>query len=70
MDTGRLWGMEDFLQGLRCLNCCCLDSQWKPVQLLLYQFSRHPQLSVVKQRFALSELHLLWILAQLSRISF
>lgn len=43
--------------------------QWKPVQLLLYQFSRHPQLSVVKQQFALAELHLLGILAQLSRIS-
>lgn len=43
--------------------------QWKPVQLLLCQFSRHPQLSVVKQQFALPELHFLWILAQLSRIS-
>lgn len=30
---------EDLLQGLECLNCCSLGSQWKPVQLLLYQFS-------------------------------
>lgn len=26
MDTGRLWDMEDSLQGLGCLNCCYLDS--------------------------------------------
>lgn len=53
------WVSELLLSGL----------QWKPVQLLLYQFSQHLQLSVVKQWFALPELHLLWILAQLSRIS-
>lgn len=52
---------EDLLQGLWCLNCRCLGSQWKPEQLLLYQFSAHPQCSVVKQGFGLPEHHVTWM---------
>lgn len=51
--TFTVGGVQEDLQGLGCLNCCCrLGSQWKPAQLLLCQLSAHLQCSVVKQGFA------------------
>lgn len=68
MDTGRLWNMEDSLQGLGWLNCCCLDSSGNQCSSCSTSLADIHS-SLVKQWFALPELHLLWILAQLSRIS-
>lgn len=59
---------EQDLQGLGCLNCCCLGRQWKPDQLSLYQFSARPQCSVVKQGFGLSQRHLVWTPGSAGRI--
>lgn len=65
--TRAVCGVREDLQGLGCVNCCCLGPRWTPAPLWPCRRSAHPQRSVGK-RARLPEHHLRGRVAQPSRM--